>query len=569
MIVRTREGQDVELRSFALTDMVRWGYNGLRSIQTQVGDTQIRGIPALHRAARLRAEAVASLRLCCWRGEGPDRQRVDTVWQSRLFDNGPQTNATNPVQTRFTFWETIEESQAWRNNAFIWKNTADGRVTDWWALHPDQVEPRFEGGKVIYRVTVSDGYVDPVGRGPGKYDVDNRTILHIRGHGQGGQLLAPTPVQVFREKLNATLGRQRHEARMWRRGISGQIGVEFPAGIGKEQADQWRESWRANYEGTEGETTLVIGGGATIKPIGMTPADAQFVEMEHLTVEDAARIMGVPANLLGAQIAHPRPDLEQDLMAWLRFGLGPELARIEDALYADPDLFGGSQTYPAFDTDDFVRGDLLTEATVLQARVQAGILTPDEARAELGYDPLPGGVGAIPQITTVGGAPNALPALSPKPGKPSAADGDADADTKSLSVPSIELRVNQNLDAIGDAVREGFHRVADANQQLASTLEEQARKAGELEAARQSRALRADEERRELTDATVAALERVGSPNVVVNVEPTPVEVVNNVTVQPADVQLSLIDDDCPPMTIDFKRASNGLIQSAQITEGA
>jgi hypothetical protein len=56
---------------------------------------------------------------------------------------------------------------------------------------------------------------------------------------------------------------------------------------------------------------------------------------------------------------------------------------------------------------------------------------------------------------------------------------------------------------------------------------------------------------------------------VVVNVEPTPVEVVNNVTVQPADVQLSLIDDDCPPMTIEFKRASNGLIQSAQITEGA
>lgn len=419
ILTRTRSGREVELYSFALTDMVRWGYQGLRNIRTSVGEKEAKGLPALQRAVRLRAEAIASLDLCCWRGKGPTKTRVATVWQDRLFSNGPQTNATNPVQTKFDFWETLETSLCWRGNAFVWMNEDQGRVTDWWALHPDQVQPRFDGGRSVFRVTVASGFVDPVGRGPGTYDVTADTILHIRGHGEGGQLVAPSPIQVYRDKLAGPIGRMRHEARMWRRGVAGQLGVEFPPGISREQADQWRETYRSNYEGTEGETTIVVGGGATLKPIGMTPSDMQFAEMEHLTVEDASRIFAVPANLLGVSgvsSAGRTVNLEQELAMWLRFGLGPELARIEDALYAHPLLFGASQTYPAFDTAGFVRGDLLTEATILQGFVQSGVLVPDEARHELGYEPHADGVGQIPQITPVGGSPNPMPMPTLQPG---------------------------------------------------------------------------------------------------------------------------------------------------------
>ena len=417
MILSVRGGSTIHTRAFALTDMVRWGYTGLRSTQFGLaGLKDAQGIPAMHRAARLRAEAVATLDLYCWRGEGPNRERVDAVWQARLFRNGPQANQTNPVQTKFSFWETAEESLAWRNNAYLWKNKYEGKITDWWALHPDQVTAKYNAdGSIFYVVEVSPGFVDPVGKGPARYEVPADVILHIRGYGDGGQLVAPTPIQVFRDKLQSTVGRQRHEARMWRRGIAVQQAILFPQGAGREQRDQFKEAYRSNYEGTEGETTVVLGGGAQIQRIGLTPADAQFVEMAHLTQEDAAQIMGVPADLLGVPVGRPRPDLEQDLMEWLRFGLGPELDRIEEALYADPDLFGASLTYPAFDTDEFVRGDILTEATVLATFVQAGVLTPDEARHKLGYgDPLPDGVGRIPQITPVGGAPNPLLAL-PKP----------------------------------------------------------------------------------------------------------------------------------------------------------
>lgn len=460
MIIRTKSGQDFAIErlsstSFALTNMVRWGYTGLRSTSMRMGEREMRGIPAIHRAARLRSEAIASLRLYCWSGPKPMQTRIDTAWQSKLFRGKP-----NPVQTRFTFWETIEESLAYRNNAYAWLNTDGGKVVEWWALHPDQVLVNEDG---TYTVAVSPGFVDPTGKGKGVYkNLGPDTILHIRGHGQGGQLVAPTPIEIFREALAGPVGRQRHEARMWRRGTALQVALTFPANISKEQADVWRESWRSNYEGTEGETTAVVGGGATITPIGMTATDAAFVDLAQLTVMDASRIMGVPANLLGTSVQQRgTPNLEQDLMTWLRFGLGPELERIESALESCDTLFGSVARlraeakgslgmYPGFDTNGFVRGDLLTEATIIQGFVQAGILTTNEARHELGYEADDDPASDKLQITPVGGAPNPQPMkpIQPPPDDPDDALAARRAYFRNLSAAAATKRQIESIRAV-------------------------------------------------------------------------------------------------------------------------
>lgn len=524
MITRSRgHAAHIEKRAFALSDMVRWGYSGLRNIKPQVGEKQARGIPALHRAAKLRAEAVASLDLYCWRGDGPTRQRVDSVWQARLFRNGPQPGATNPVQTRFTFWETVEESLAWRGNAYIWKNVdpSSGHIMEWWALHPDQVTPQYDAqGNTQYRIEVSPGYVDPVGRGKGVYHVGTDVILHIRGHGEGGQLTAPSPIEVFKLGLEGPIGRQRHEARVWRRGSYLQQAILAPENMDKERADQWREVYRANYEGADGETTIVLGGGMKLQPIGMTNQDAQFVEMYDLTAKDASSIMGVPANLLGVQVTNVRSNLEDDLMAWLRFGLGPELGRIEDALYADPDLFGGSQTMPGFDTSEFVRGDLATEATIIQAFVQTGILTPNEARHKLGYEKDSAPESDQLQVTPVGGGANpdlSLPKLKPSPGETPADDEEGRV------MPRIDVNVNMDSAPLARSV--DAMRASLVEQAQAAAAERRAR---EVEAEDRRRDERAQElaELRERDERLAAALER-DMPAPVVNVPEQAAPMVN------------------------------------------
>ena len=83
MIIRTG-GQEVERRSFALTDTVRWGYTGLRSY-SGINQKAASAIPAINRAVRIRAEGVASLKLGVWRGEDTQREQITRTWQSRLF----------------------------------------------------------------------------------------------------------------------------------------------------------------------------------------------------------------------------------------------------------------------------------------------------------------------------------------------------------------------------------------------------------------------------------------------------------------------------------------------------
>lgn len=402
MILRVQGGQEVEYRSFALSDMVSYGYSGLRNLQPAATNKSAMGIPALYRGNRMRAEAVAGLRVAVWRGQGIAKTEVLRSPQALLFSR----DRYNEYQTRFGFWETVEESLSWRNNAYVWRaaDPASSRVGEMYALHPDQVACKGDG---MYEVTVSDGYVDPVGRGKGVYRVGSEAILHIRGHGDGGSLEAPSPIKIFSQTIANGLSRMRHESKVWEKGSALQLAVQFPKEISKQKAAEWRQMWASTYDGVDGARTAVIGGGADIKPIGMTMQDAEFIALAKLTVEDAARITGVPANLLGSQLERAVPNLEQDLSTWLRFGLGPELSRIETHLAADEVLFPlGTDQYPMFDTEAFVRGDLQTEDAIAHQRVQDGRLLVDEWRHSQGLGPLPNGAGKIPQITPVGGGAN-------------------------------------------------------------------------------------------------------------------------------------------------------------------
>lgn len=427
MIVTTRGGKHVEHRVTDFGNSNPPSRAGYGAAGVSVTPSTVAGIPAFNRAVRIAAEAVASLRMRVWRGEGVDRKRVDSVWQSRLL-----VGALNSVQSRFAFWETVEESLSKRGNAYCWMNSDAGRVLEVYALHPDQVLPilNASGSGIDYKVVVAPGFVDPTGKGSGFYSVGAGTILHIRGSGGSGALVSPSPIEVFRQSLGVGVARLQHEANSYEKGMALRGVVQIPAGIGRDAAEQWREFWKSEMEGANGQATAILGGGAEFKPISMTMADSQFIESQQFGVAECARIVGVPASLLDeGGVKGPSTPLspEHEQARWLRYGLGPRLERIESALLREELLFPtGASVYPAFDTERFIRGDLLTEDAIAHARVQDGRLLVDEWRAEQGLPPLPDGAGSVPQIVPVGGAPNpssspAPPAGTPEPSPPAEA----------------------------------------------------------------------------------------------------------------------------------------------------
>ncbi len=368
-------------------------------------------IPAVHRAWDFAASAVANLTMGVWRGEGIIPERVITTLQGRLFAGVP-----NPRQSWWLHWYILQMSLEARAAGYLWKtkDPVTGRVSSLTALHPDQVVPFLAyGSEPTYQVTF-DGSVPqpPEIRGLGVATVGRETILHVPGAGTMGELVPPTPIERFRTALGIALAKQDYEANLYANGVMGGLAVAFPAATTQKQAKAWREIFDSEHAGTfNAGRTKVIGGGATFAQIGMTQRDAQFVEAGAMTLRDVWHMTGVPDWVLGIEgKGESSSTPEQDDIRWVHHGLEARLRRIEDALYADPDIFGGgSRDYPAFDTAGAIHPDSKTADAIAHQQIQDGRMLVDEWRIPRGMGPLPGGVGMIPQITPVGGAPNEAP----------------------------------------------------------------------------------------------------------------------------------------------------------------
>lgn len=532
MILRTSSGaRRVESRSadslaYALEQL---GMQTRGAVGAGASERGVRGIPAFARAAELKAKEVASLEMGVWRGDLPYRERAAGTWQGRLFRGRP-----NAQQTSVDFKQTIGTSLVFRSNAYVllMSDPVTGRVVEMWALHPDQVAPYCSKGRVGYEVRVDHGFVDPFGRGRAAYDVSAEQMVHLRDDAEGGLLVAPSRVERFAAALGPMVDRQRHEAAAWQNGARVKLAVEFPADLSREKAMAWRAAFDDVHGGASGHPVMTLGGGATVKPIGMTMRDAEFVESARLGVEECARIVGVPLSLLDAG---DTPPLEQELSRWLRFGLLPELVRVEAAFNEHPALRMDRDrgVYFAFATETFVRGDVLTEAQVMHMRVQSGVLLADEARAQLGLDPLPDGLGQIPQIVPVGGAANPV---APDAALPVAAPADA-------TRVRLEAAV---FDAAGAMVDEE-RAAADAVRRDAAERVERAR---------------ADAQRvaeREIVVNVPAPVVNVAPAEVVVNVESPAVTVeCNHDAPEPKGAEVK---------TVTFARDAQGRVVAAQIIE--
>lgn len=428
ILATTRGGREVRSSTVTIRDDRTSDY---AEAAVPVTASAVAGLPAVHAAIRMAAHQVAMLQLCVWRGRKVDRRRVSTTWQARLFDS-PRPN---PAQTWMAFWSVLEASMTARRNAFMWFDMVDGRAASMWALHPDQVQVGWHTGvrEPRYRVMVGDGWLDPTGSGRGDVVVGPDVVHHVKDEvSAGNRLVAPTPIEAHRASLGAALAQTVWQERFYSRGTGGGLVLSFPLELTEPQAQQAQIMWEASGSGVgNAHGTRVVSGGASVTQVGLSQSDAQYVESMLLSVDDAARIFSWPASLIGggAGIGQRGGPIspEHELTRMVRYHLMPRLKVWETELTGHPYLLGpGATDYFEFDREGLIRADVATQTQADATVVQAGILLVDEVRAERGLPPLPNGMGQIPQITPVGGAPN--PAAPPPPPPPVEPDADDETD---------------------------------------------------------------------------------------------------------------------------------------------
>jgi len=284
----------------------------------------------------------------------------------------------NYEMTAVDCWSTvIAHLKAW-GNAYLGKEKVGEKVVALWPIDPQRVSVKRVRGRKVFVVLPELG---------GSGDIKEYTdadVIHIKEMGID-TFVGLSPIQQAREAIGLGLALDEYGNRFFANRATPAGYIKLKNSLKKEgSAERLKARWESLYRGNRNaHKVAVLEDGAEFEPLAIPMRDAMYVEQQNFTVQQIARLYGLPAFSLGVKtgdtLTYANVGASQ---MQLRDALRPTATRIEQALTADPDLFPrkpGKFFEARFNFDELLRADRLTR---YQAHV-LGIgrfLTPDEIR---------------------------------------------------------------------------------------------------------------------------------------------------------------------------------------------
>ncbi|MGL4513821.1 MAG: phage portal protein [Lacipirellulaceae bacterium] len=308
----------------------------------------------------------------------------------------------NGVQSPSVFRETLMAwALLWGNGIALVERDARGVPLALHPLPPDRTMPvLLEGGGYGIRHT-------PVA-GPAflLYPAD---VVHIRGLAIDG-FWGRSCIDVAREAIESGLAVRDQVSGSFRNGCR-------PGGVlsvAETLSDGARASLRAEWEaihrgGKNSGRIAVLVGGATYTPVAMTTAESQAVEMMRLDREFVASLFNLPAFKLNAlENAAVRANVEEQGREYYATTLSRWANRFAEELKRKlfPEAERRRRMWEVrIDAEALTAGSPDARMARAATGVQHRLITRNEGRALLGYNPVDGGDEfENPNIDTVGDA---------------------------------------------------------------------------------------------------------------------------------------------------------------------
>ena len=333
---------------------------------------------AVYAAIKLLSENIASL---------PKSVKVMTDSGFKDADNHPVTRilrvAPNGYMDPFTMWFTGIASLLGKGNLYaVIERGSDGSPKALHPLDPDWVTILFDNGVKGYKVE----------SGLPAFQFLNGTYLehemiHVMLFSRNG-LEGIDPISYNAAAIGRGIAANKFSADFYRRG--GQIkGVlEMDGSLGDDAYDKFMRHYGSAADNFE---VPLLEYGIKYKDVGISPVAAQLLQTETLSIDDIARIFCIPPHLL-AELSHATfSNIEQQNIFFGEFSLRPICKRIEVQL--ETKLFSEADRgrYSIkFDLKGLMRGDAVARANYYTSGINAGWMTPNEARRLEEMSALPG-----------------------------------------------------------------------------------------------------------------------------------------------------------------------------------
>jgi len=334
---------------------------------------------AVWAAVKLLSESVAGLPLQVFESDGKGKTMLKEHPVYSLVHDTP-----NPIQTRFTFLQTLMTSVLLYGNAYasIIKDRF-ARPVELRFIHPDDVTVHFQDGRLMYQV----------------YSFDNRDevyaardMIHVLGLSTDG-LMGKGIIKVAQDSIGLGLAAESFGNTFFSHGANSELSYESPSTLTDEQYTRLRNLLASRSQGLENaHKPLLLEGGMTIKQLTIPPEQAQFLQTRKFQVNEVARWFNVPPHLLADLERATNNNIEEMSTEFVQYSLVPWLNRIEQEFtkklfYEDekPAIFA------EFNVEGLLRGDVKSRAEYYRVMWNIGAISDNEIRSKENINPYEGG----------------------------------------------------------------------------------------------------------------------------------------------------------------------------------
>jgi HK97 family phage portal protein len=328
--------------------------------QTEIlgGSSEQTSLPAVYRSVSLISDLGASLPL-----EAIGRNGVAEPFPPPILEH------PNPAETYNTTLRKIFTSLLFRGNAYLWARTRDsiGNITSAYVLNPDEVSVAWDRAELYPLYSWRDRPMEV-----------NREIFPISINHWPGRLKGVGPIEAARLMFSG----MRSEARMARRIFEDEATptgiLKVPRALTKPEAEEVQEMWEESHAGRK--RPAVLSGGVEFDPITINPVDAQFIEQRNFSIQEVARLFGLPGYFLLVPSGDPLTysTTEGLMRIFLTTTLNPTYLEPVEEVFS---LMLPEGITARFNAAELLRADTQTRYAAYQAGLAAGFLTIDEVRA--------------------------------------------------------------------------------------------------------------------------------------------------------------------------------------------
>lgn len=329
---------------------------------------------------RLLTETVSAMPIVCYEKDIESGvKRVTTkndLW--RLLNYQP-----NRYQTKTEFFESVMLNLTVWGNTYVAVERVGTRIVSLQVYPSSQVEPRLlEDGSMVYQYSTPDGSVKVFAKD---------SIWHIKLFGNG--LVGLSPLGYAGNTLGLSKNLSDRQNKLASNGGKTNGILTVDRALTKDQKESIRKSFAGLQEGNA-DQLFILEADFNYQQSSLSPSDMQLLESRRFSIEDIARFMGVPSVLINDTAASTTwgSGIEQINQGFYKLNLKPYLERIESSIKRH--LMTRKEWDSVdieFNFDSLLRADKVTRLDAQSKAVNAGILSPNEARAEEGMKPMVGG----------------------------------------------------------------------------------------------------------------------------------------------------------------------------------